>query len=652
MDVTDNIYLNPGNTSDIIFHCNICGKSFVYNYLLKKHLAKHKKQVNYKTNKCKFCGKQFKLKFGLARHIQKHHNSMRATILSTAPHTNILNKDIISYPGQTKIISNNNSPPLNIKQEKNFRTTLKDTNSSDQMNLANSNESIVLTDSQNSMANILNIKQENGLHKNVKERNNSDQIEHQVVWSPEYPESYPSDANIMLMKEEDASRVMVRDHFQLINNKLQSNVLRHNAISNNNSPALNIKQEINSRTTLRETNSSDQMNLANSNESIVLTASQNSMTNIQKIKQEKNLYTNVRERNNSDQVDSVNSNESILADKPHDLMAEQFPINTVNNNIVSIVRDMPYFCIRKLSNIKSEFCNDDYDQTSQNKLIFTCRICKNSPSTDIHSFALHMSEHRECKLHECIVCDKTFNSVVLWTAHMIYHQQQIDLNVSTVQFNHLETESNTFDPINSRNMEPQVFTNLKDRKCKTIRNTDSATMSRNQKKETKSSSTKKTNFCNFCNRKFTKRCSFTNHMMTKHNINTNTPKQLTSIDCNESIIQSENIKSTDEYKNKLSIPVNNKNNNLNNRVKKSNKKKSTFCILCNKHFAYIGTLIHHMRIHGQQFPCDACEKKFSTPFQLNVHRKSHSEILPYVCTICNKSYKLKYRWNHHLKSHY
>jgi len=74
-----------------MFHCNICGESFVLNYLLKNHLAKHKRQVNHNTNKCKFCGKQFKLKFGLNRHIQKNHNLMYRS--KSTKHKNSHEKD-------------------------------------------------------------------------------------------------------------------------------------------------------------------------------------------------------------------------------------------------------------------------------------------------------------------------------------------------------------------------------------------------------------------------------------------------------------------------------------------------------------------------------------------------------------------------------
>ncbi|CAI6355676.1 unnamed protein product [Macrosiphum euphorbiae] len=173
-------------------------------------------------------------------------------------------------------------------------------------------------------------------------------------------------------------------------------------------------------------------------QSVVPTASQISMANnfnFPNIKQEKNLCTNVKERNSSDLVDSANSNESTLTNKPHDLMAEQNPINIANNNILSTVRETPYFCIRKLHNIKNRFCNDDYDQTSQNNDIFICKICKTYLSINIHVFALHMSDHRECNMHECIVCDKTFKSVVLWTNHMIYHEQEISNQVDSVNSN-------------------------------------------------------------------------------------------------------------------------------------------------------------------------------------------------------------------------
>jgi len=76
----NNIYLNYENTSDKIFHCNICGKSFELNHLLNNHLAEHKRQINYKTNKCTFCGKKFKLKIALNKHNEKYHKQQQINI--------------------------------------------------------------------------------------------------------------------------------------------------------------------------------------------------------------------------------------------------------------------------------------------------------------------------------------------------------------------------------------------------------------------------------------------------------------------------------------------------------------------------------------------------------------------------------------------
>jgi len=80
------------------------------------------------------------------------------------------------------------------------------------------------------------------------------------------------------------------------------------------------------------------------------------------------------------------------------------------------------------------------------------------------------------------VCDKTFNSVVLWTAHMTYHQQQIDLNVLTIQFNLLESESNTHDT-NNENIIKFELNVIQNSISIEENNIDSSTMSRNHKKK-------------------------------------------------------------------------------------------------------------------------------------------------------------------------
>uniref|UniRef100_A0A2H8TKR2 Zinc finger protein 184 n=1 Tax=Melanaphis sacchari TaxID=742174 RepID=A0A2H8TKR2_9HEMI len=1070
----NNINLNPENTNNKIFYCNICGKGFALNYLLKNHLAEHKRQVNFKTNKCKYCGKQFKLKFGLNRHIQKHHsqtfeckfckhfidkslynehmkshkkNEARIDIIPNIKlhklngvwksktnvfkcnicfqkchseknlvehmethdncqtqcndclkyvsvselnnhmqqlhdkhlfkcqkcnlqfekqqhlnchlihclknshiqwnevcgkskansttcsacgivfnsslslknhitigckhytckycgqffnsrilwlkHVDVHEKDeqhvmlivnndktttirepevINDFPfdtnkgqllsknitgrnnsDQTDLVNSNestihiaaprnlvaNNINLNINKEKNVCTTVEKRKRSYNKEAVNSNESITQNISHNLMTDCSNTNlKQNKISLNIIKTNGSSQINltnsNATAVSSASNNLMTHDYCIQNIKQEKYLNANLNEKnisHQIINNQQTVSVASHSSITNN--CLVKIKQEKNLCTINRETNSSDQINLANSNESIISTLSHNSMVNnchVLNIKQEKNTSTNFRERNSFELMNFVNSDEPTVANKPLDLMAYQNPISIANNNIASTVRETPYFCIRKLPNIKNVFCHNDYGQTSQNNFIFICRICKKSPSTDIHSFALHMSDHSECNMHECIVCDKKFSTVLLWTNHMTYHQQQLDLNVSGVQFNPTETKSNTLGSINSENMESQVCKTSRNRKfkisssnspssnitglnnsgnkiknqydCSTCKklfpskatlkvhqtlhnksqsfsckycnrifsgkgqctnhekshigldnlflqnnknnkpevidiqnniniennNINSEIISIKHKNEKKLWSTKNTNFCNLCNRKFTKRCYFTNHMLLKHNINPNLPKQLTSIDCKKSIILPENIQLTNKYENKVSVSID---NNLNNHVNKSNEKKSTVCTICNKQFAHLGALTNHMNIHvdckpykcqycyrkfskegpyimherkhvlknevksasnlntnnitvdevpqtencddfelvhnsvdgnsngtnltnikNLWFTCDVCEKKFSTPFQLNIHRKSHSDIVPYVCKICNRSYSLKFRWNWHLKGHY
>eukprot|EP00102_Acyrthosiphon_pisum_P019531 XP_016656741.1 PREDICTED: zinc finger protein 26-like [Acyrthosiphon pisum] len=479
-DVADNnITLNHENTSDKIFHCNICGKSFELNHLLKNHLAEHRRQINYKTNKCTFCGKQFKLKIGLNKHIQKHHNSVYKCRFCRQ----------------------------NIECSK--------------------------------------------------------YIEHEKYHERRDQTKFDTIPNIKWKKnQEKFIHTTVGDHFQQQINIQQSSVSRQ--------------------------------------QSVVPTASQIPMANnfdILNIEQEKNLCTNVKEKNSPNQVDSVNSNESTLANKPRELMAKQNPINIVNNNIVSTVKETSYFCIKKLPNITNGFRNDDNDQTSQNNVIFICRICKNIPSTEIHAFALHMSDHNECNMHECIVCDKTFNSVVLWTHHMIYHQQQIDLINLSLKNN----ENIKLEPIVIQNN-----INIED-------NTDSGTMSR----------------------------------------------------MNQGMNILENIESTNIYENKLSGPVNNQNNNLINHINKCNEKKSTFCKICNIHYAHPGALTNHMRIHGgTTYKCQYCYMEFNRKGIYIMHEKTHvyknkkeehttkHTLNMYECNDCGQQFKTNLSLGHHiLKNH-
>jgi len=94
-------------------------------------MAQDKKKYILKKNKCQFCGKKFKLRFSLNKHIDKYHS-----------------------------ITHNWSDSNN-KEEKYMNTNVIETNNSDQINLPNSYESMILTVSHNST----DIKQKNKRNK-------------------------------------------------------------------------------------------------------------------------------------------------------------------------------------------------------------------------------------------------------------------------------------------------------------------------------------------------------------------------------------------------------------------------------------------------------------------------------------------------------
>lgn len=98
--------------------------------------------------------------------------------------------------------------------------------------------------------------------------------------------------------------------------------------------------------------------------------------------------------------------------------------------------------------------NINYKKSSQHKVRFVCNICHYS-SIDKHSFAVHMSDHPQCNMHECIVCDMKFSTVVHWTNHIIDHENQVDLNLLETQIVSNGNESN-ISGINSRSVESQT----------------------------------------------------------------------------------------------------------------------------------------------------------------------------------------------------
>ncbi|CAI6349108.1 unnamed protein product [Macrosiphum euphorbiae] len=236
-------------------------------------------------------------------HFQRKINKQQSSV-SIAPHNSQ---------------ASNNSPVLNIKQETNFQTNLREINSTNNINLLQRNGTIVSTTlhtyipSNNIISNpgqteILsytmdrNSLDQNGLGSNsfsspitpgpsMPLDNENPQIQHQPVPSQiiqstimnmkEEPLFYSTDHSedincnrVIRMKQEAFLQSTVREHFQRKINKQQSSVsiAPHNSIANNNSPVLNIKQETNFPANLREINCTNNINLLQRNGTIVSTA--------------------------------------------------------------------------------------------------------------------------------------------------------------------------------------------------------------------------------------------------------------------------------------------------------------------------------------------------------------------------------------------
>ena len=62
----------------------------------------------------------------------------------------------------------------------------------------------------------------------------------------------------------------------------------------------------------------------------------------------------------------------------------------------------------------------------------------------------------------------------------------------------------------------------------------------------------------------------------------------------------------------------------------------------------------HFRTHTGElnpYKCSDCNKTFTAPCKLEVHKRVHSGERPYSCHICPQAFKAKQKLNNHLESH-
>lgn len=476
--------------------CTKCGTSYTNPLLLKHHITS-----GCKDRSCQYCGTIFTSKELWSKHMddfQKYRNCININSIETS--VNIL-------PNQNLIVNNINQ---SVNNGNSVCTNVSGRNSSNQIDIAiaNSYESTVQTVSYNLMENDsgVNVSYENSLCTNIIEVNNSDQTETGTVSSIESmvqdvsQNSVVNNYIINIKKEKDLCTDTVvtssLDHIGASNSNgsIVQSVSPHNSIGKGSN--VNVKKEKSSCTTTSSINNLDQIHAGNNNESIAQTmnnfcinikkekdsdtencrtnleclyqtdeannddstvqvTSQNSLMNYcdLNIKKEKGLQRNVNENINPDLLDAVPNRFNELN------VQTVSEINMINNVRVkrepedhsynTIIKENRYFSIKKLpynKNVSSIAANQNCGPTSNSNIMYVCKIC-NTSSEDVHSFALHMSSHLECSLHECVVCETTFLTVLLWTNHMNYHQQQVDLNLSNSEINPTEIE-----PMSSTNI--------------------------------------------------------------------------------------------------------------------------------------------------------------------------------------------------------
>ncbi|GJQ86443.1 hypothetical protein Trydic_g10350 [Trypoxylus dichotomus] len=257
--------------------------------------------------------------------------------------------------------------------------------------------------------------------------------------------------------------------------------------------------------------------------------------------------------------------------------------------------------------LKDSFSNGENQDKSDNDK-YECKFCSKVLSTYV-GLKIHVRRHTGSNLHACDVCKKTFTKSNHLKRHMLTHGVKAEIKKSSDN-------------------------NEKDKKIMQ---------------------------CEFCDRKFKYKKSFSQHMHNEHGISDESDVPLsTLLGKKDEVERKKEIaepQKTDET-NDAEVTDNDVNPNIDSIpdhefLMMTKLTKCYTCHVCNAQFVRSNHLTRHMTLHKAVLihKCHRCDKAFATPEYLAKHVQEDHIDKPYTCSICDKTYARGEQLIRHLKAH-